>query len=109
MTCQQSTGGAGAAYVVHIIERSAIQPAAGPMPLVLEAAAVAYDELQELVSRADAGRATWPIGKLMARRPAPRRLDARIVTRRPMMLVKRRQGRVPFVGRISGREIIARS
>jgi hypothetical protein len=45
----------------------------------------------------------------MARRPAPRRLDARIVTRRPMMLVKRRQGRVPFVGRISGREIIARS
>jgi len=108
VTCQQSTGSAGSAYVVHIIERSAIQAAAERMPPVIEAAAVAYDDLQRLISGVDAGRATWPIGELKARRPAPRRLDARIVTRRPMVLVKRRPGCVPFVGRFGGREIIAR-
>jgi hypothetical protein len=78
------------------------------MPPVVEAAAVAYDELQELVAGTEAGRATWPIGKLRAHRPAPRRLDARIVKRRPMVLVKRRPGRAPVFGRITGREIIAR-
>ena len=109
MTCQQSGGGASPAYVVHIIDRSAIEPAAGPMPLVIEAAAVAYDDLQRLISGIDAGPARWPIGRLVAARPAPRRLDARIVTRRPMMLVKRRPWRASVFGRIAGREIIARS
>lgn len=49
------------------------------------------------------------LGKLAVGRTRPRRLDARIVRRRPMMLVKRRPwGPVPQ-RRLAGREIIARS
>jgi hypothetical protein len=48
-------------------------------------------------------------GKLRIRPPKARRLDVRIVKRRPLMLVKRRpQGPVPKT-RFSGREIIART
>ena len=49
------------------------------------------------------------LGKLMAFRPKPRRLDARVVKRRPMMLVKRRPWCALPVGLLTGREIIARS
>lgn len=110
MTCQQSGGGACPAYVVHIFGRGAIGPAAAPLPLAIEAAATAaYDDLQDLIARYEARPATWRIGKLHAARPKPRRLDARIVKRRPMMLVKRRLGRASVFGRLSGREIIART
>lgn len=66
----------------------------------------------------DFRQAVWPttprrpvrrIGKLIAYRPRPRRLDSRIVKRRPMMVVKRRPWGKPPEGRIFGREIIARN
>jgi hypothetical protein len=49
------------------------------------------------------------IGKVVAYRPRPRRLDIRIVSRRPMMVVKRRPWGPPPVGLVCGREIIART
>lgn len=49
------------------------------------------------------------LGKLMVRRCRPRRLDKRVVARRPMMLVKRRLV-APLPQKLfGGREIIART
>lgn len=49
------------------------------------------------------------LGKLTVRRCRPRRLDKRVVARRPMMLVKRRLVAPMAHALISGREIIART
>lgn len=48
------------------------------------------------------------LGKLQIRRVRPRRLDARVLKRRPLMVVKRRPWGPPPQERIAGREIIAR-
>jgi hypothetical protein len=49
------------------------------------------------------------LGKLIVRRCRPRRLDKRVVARRPMMLVKRRLVAPLHHNLFHGREIIART
>ena len=102
MRHHQDTGGPSAVYPQHIFGHAPLNPAAEAL------FAAAIDDFERAMS-ADAGaRVTRRIGKLLAHRPRPRRLDARIVTRRPMMLVKPRPWSASPIGRIAGREIIAR-
>lgn len=95
---------------MHIFDCSAIEAAQGRKPQAVEAPVAAATANVERAISANAGlRAQRRIGKLTAYRPKPRRLDKRILTRRPLMLVKRRPWAPPPTGRVTGREIIARN
>lgn len=99
----QNDGGQATAFGAHGLGHTPFDAAAAAQ------LAAANDDFAYSLRSRISRRPVRRIGKLVAYRPRPRRLDARIVKRRPMMVVKHRPCCAPPPGLVRGREIIARN